>query len=743
MAVYEYSYNGVVQEVTNGNFIVSLTVDNNANLPPFKHGYAFTDLQTTYQQFHNYTLVIGSSPDSDFINAAIESAKSYYNKEFFNGGGKITYKGKEYLSPGSPIPNNQLFVLRVRIVSQNPDQVNLGSYVYNTFDLTTSDEVQEQLSQGLEDVFYDSGYGYKIRADIVNENQVDVSMVLDNTKLSGNLLSLRSDVKIKIMSILDKSVPAIADSSTPDKTDYKLIKDQSDGNVNTFIEETNAGGWYILYQLNEIEPEDVIQSGTQSGTQSQSIIEEEAEEILNDDTNDTISEDDGGNINNNKNNSGGEGNIGIENKFPPTIKVEPIEYVAPDEPSVSSDVGKKPFIWFNDMQLNYVESFRMSSSDFLPTIYVIFQDSYGYFDNLRFPNDDDRVRVFIDSKSSLIRPIFIEFKILDFKKLEEGIFSLSGSLNVNKMYVTSIESFKETTSYGVLSKLASLHGLGYSSNISDTNDAMTWINPGNRGMVFCKDVIERSYRSDTSFMWGFVDFFYNLNFIDIETQLNEDSKNQVGVSTSDLAEIKNQLSLVENTKKGFIYLSNDISSHGSPNFFERYKIFNNSTRKSIEEGYNNQVKYYNWKEKSFLIFKTSAITSDKDEDLILKSEDTEFLDINSRHFWEGKMIDNNVHSNFLYANRQNRANLIEVQKIGIEVILPLCNFNLYKFMKIYLLLINQGMKEINPIFNKKLSGEWVIINIEFFMEDGELKQMVRLVRRHLGFSQEEEDSNDT
>jgi hypothetical protein len=73
----------------------------------------------------------------------------------------------------------------------------------------------------------------------------------------------------------------------------------------------------------------------------------------------------------------------------------------------------------------------------------------------------------------------------------------------------------------------------------------------------------------------------------------------------------------------------------------------------------------------------------------------------------------------------------------MEVTLPTPNFNLYKFMKIYVLLVNQGNKEINPIFNKKLSGEWLITDIGFVMEDDKLKQKVKLVRRNLGFSEEE------
>ena len=471
---------------------------------------------------------------------------------------------------------------------------------------------------------------------------------------------------------------------------------------------------------------------------------EESEDIVNDDSGDIISEDDGGGENNDSDASAEyKRNIGIENILKPTIKIEPIVFKSAGEESEAVPIGKKPFIWFNNVQINLVDKFKLSSTNFLPNVSIIFMDNYGYFDNLRFANDDDRIRIFLDSKSDLIRPIFMEFKVIKFAKVGEGMFKIEGVLNVNKMYTTHAESFRDSTSFEVLKKMAELTGLGYSTNISNTDDSMTWLNPGDRGVEFCKDVIRRSYRGEKSFMWGFVDFFYNLNYVDIETQLSLDLTKELGILTSDLTHIQNKLKLTEEDKTGIMYLSNDRATHGSSNFFESYKIFNNSTRRSIEQGYSNQVKYYNWRKKEFLIFETESIKSDKDEHLILKSNDEEFLHDNVRQFWEGKMVSNNVHDNFHYTNRQNITNLNEVQKIGMQVILPIPNYNLYKFMKIYILLINQGMREINPIYNKKLSGEWLITDIQFFLDQGELKQKLKLIRRELGFSQEELSDSDS
>ena len=469
-------------------------------------------------------------------------------------------------------------------------------------------------------------------------------------------------------------------------------------------------------------------------------------EAINDDTNDVLTDDDGGgggssdgSNNNTSNNNEYKRNIGIENVLKPTIKIAEIVYNndAQNEESTIT-VGKITFVVFNDMQLNYIDKFVLSSSGFLPTISIVFIDSYGFFDNLRFANDDDRVRVFLDSKNTLIRPIFLEFKIIKFNNLGGGKFGIEGSLNINKMYTTNIESFSQQTSYEVLKSVAESTGLGFSTNISNTDDQMTWVNPGERGMDFCKSVVQRSYRSDQSFMWGFVDFYYNLNFVDIEAQLSRNISEQLGIISTDLNHIQKSLKQEETDSVSFVYLTNDGHAQGTTNYFESHRIFNRSTLKSIQTGYSNKVSFYDWGQKDLLIFRTDSLTTNTpDRNVILKSEDTEFLTENVRYHWEGKLLRNNVHKNYHYSSRQNINNLNEIQKIGMEVILATPNYNIFKFMKIYVLMINQGLVEISPLINTKLTGEWLVTDIEFFMTSNQLKQKVTLVRRDLGFSSEE------
>jgi putative chitinase len=428
---------------------------------------------------------------------------------------------------------------------------------------------------------------------------------------------------------------------------------------------------------------------------------------------------------------------GIQNIVTPTIKLDPVEFSSQGDEQSIVDIGKKPFVWLNDIQLDIITQFKLTSSGFLPTLKLTFYDKYSYFDNLRFPNDDGRVKVLIDPRHPLLRPIYCEFKIIKFQKIEDSMYLIEGMLNVNRMYVTKVESFNNSSSFETLKKTAILSNLGFSTNINETDDEMTWINPGNRVQDFCQEVVRRSYRSDSSFMRSFVDFFYNLNFIDIEEQLKFDISKQYGISTGGLNEIQKKLSLAEEGDANFIYLTNDQSGSAKPNYFETYKVFNTSTTRSIKQGYTNRVKYYDWKSKEFLIFDVDSINDDNN--VILKSDDDEFLRENVKHLWEGKLLNNNAHDNYHYSFVQNKLNLNEIQKVGMEIILPNINFNLYRYMKVYILIVNQNMNVINPLLNKKLSGEWLIVDIEYFMNENEFKQKVRLIRRDLGFSQEEEN----
>ena len=108
----------------------------------------------------------------------------------------------------------------------------------------------------------------------------------------------------------------------------------------------------------------------------------------------------------------------------------------------------------------------------------------------------------------------------------------------------------------------------------------------------------------------------------------------------------------------------------------------------------------------------------------------------------------------LYAEKQNENNILSLQKIKMNVVLPNPNFALYRFQLLEVVLydltdmekkkgkddhnINQVISDENKI-NNRLSGKWLITGINWVMDKGNLTgggqsvfvQEVTLVRREL------------
>ena len=68
-------------------------------------------------------------------------------------------------------------------------------------------------------------------------------------------------------------------------------------------------------------------------------------------------------------------------------------------------------------------------------------------------------------------------------------------LDVGGLYLKKFSSYRAVTSHGALAAVARETGMGYSSNISDTDDRQTWINHGTRVCSFIEDVVARAHSS--------------------------------------------------------------------------------------------------------------------------------------------------------------------------------------------------------------------------------------------------------
>lgn len=424
-------------------------------------------------------------------------------------------------------------------------------------------------------------------------------------------------------------------------------------------------------------------------------------------------------------------------------------------------IGQYPFVVFNGLILEYkyFVDFKLYNDLFLPKLEMKFKDLSNKMIDSLFPLDDSIISVFIKSPSENILPIRMDFKIIEFNPIknsvnnEEVIYSLKGLLNVSPLYFTSFGSYNGT-SLEVLKQLSQEIGIGFASNIENTNDTQTWINPADTKIDFIEDITVASYKSDDSFMLSYIDFYYNLNYVDIETQFG-DSTNLKGVSNNTF--LINESNVSENLQT--LVLTNHPDAYGSNNFISKFNLLNESTNVNLEIGYFGEIRYYKKIEKEMNVFVLDTISTESDENVVLKSNSdnlTENLyEFGGAHAYFGTIDTDNIHENYHYAVFQNLRNVKYFQKVRMKVILSTPNFNLYRFqmigVKLYKMQEMDGKIRYTPSgnindvagkniyedkLNKRLSGDWMITGINYrFNPDSGWEQEINLSKRELGVSE--------
>ena len=425
----------------------------------------------------------------------------------------------------------------------------------------------------------------------------------------------------------------------------------------------------------------------------------------------------------------------IIERFAPTIKPNTISFdISSREPGIRQNfkesLGKYPFVWYNSYQIDTrsIQFFELSHTDNIPSLKIHFIDKMNMIKDKTFPIDDTTITVFISARSTANKPIFLEFKIVDFQK-NKNINICNCVLNVKGLYLKQYKSFSKKTSYQLYEQISKDLGLGFYSNIQNTNDQMTWINTGQKLYEFMNKTLDHCYIGDQSFVLGYVDYYYNYVLVDLQKELTRDISQDLGVANTgieDLVKSANQ----ENVSK--LLLTNDVGVRSGNYYFDSYKVTNNSHRISLSRGYESVVRYYDQISKEYLPFNLKSIKDNDDYKISLNESfgDKKFTKDNLEYIYEGRICDN-VHKNFLYAVIQNERNLLDLEKIGLEIELPTPNYNYYKFQKVYVIISNQTANVQQGLVNQRLTGEWMITDIKFRIADKRYRQIINLVRRDL------------
>lgn len=441
--------------------------------------------------------------------------------------------------------------------------------------------------------------------------------------------------------------------------------------------------------------------------------------------------------------------------FDPNVILTPIEMyykknIRPDSVlDYVQNIGKKPFIIFREQVIEHkdVYFFKLNNDSLFPTIDMIFKDPLSQFFDTLYPIDSETISLFIKSRSKNTKSIRIDFIITDFVVLkndsgnkEEKIYNLKGKINFRDFVVRSYKG----SSYETLQYLAKESNLGFGSNITSTNDVMTWINKGYHMSEFLTDISLCSYKSDDTFLWTYIDEHYYLNYVDIESLLNEDISKQI-CNTADIY-VSNDI-----INKPLI-LTNNPDFNGSNLYIDKYRIDNNSYSVNWDLGYNSVLYYYDKLNKNINIFELDTIsTVGKKSNLIIEKgipTDNIYKKINRRNYYIGKMDTDNMHENYMYAYQQNVNNIKFLDKIRMVIVLKNINSEIRRYQLINVELYNlgkpdgdnrnesgeSGAQQVGDRSNKinqRLSGEWLITGINYILEDNDYYQEIILVKREL------------
>ena len=433
---------------------------------------------------------------------------------------------------------------------------------------------------------------------------------------------------------------------------------------------------------------------------------------------------------------------------PPTISVPPIKFsqdtvVKPStagQKPVTDGLGYTPFIWYSGYQIKTEDlvSVNLYHDGIIPKLEFNFKDTQNILKGDGTPQDQTSVELFLNSTSENIKSIHLVFKIDGFDKSPEKsgqTYTIRGTIDIPKLYITKNKSYKGT-SFEVLREVSKELGLGFNSNRTSADDSMTWRSTNKKPYDFINDVIQHSYISDKSFMLGYIDYYYCFNYVDVE---KEQTRNVTGDVVIDTAGSSKTSTPEDQDRIIPLRLTNDQTFNSSSLFFEKYTTKNNSTKTSLQVGYLTVAKYYDRVTKSFLVFDVDSSTSDGKSSLILKGKqaDDKFFKENIVTKFLGKLDTDNMHKNYNYAYTQNRINLDNLTKIGVDVTLSNPNFCLYKYMRVTIDIINPSATPTEDSMNYRYSGKYIISNISYSFIRGSLKQELSLVRSELGKTKQE------
>ena len=408
---------------------------------------------------------------------------------------------------------------------------------------------------------------------------------------------------------------------------------------------------------------------------------------------------------------------------------------------LAKSLGITPVLVYGNVNIDAkdIKSFRLFHEGLVPKIEATIFDTYGIFKNSGKPGDDTKISLYIDSRSKLLRSIRMDFKIILFQSTVSNTYILHGILDVPKLYTKGLfGSIPSSTSITALQAIAKECGLGFCTNIVETNDSQTWINSGLTYREFIKKIVDKSYISDESFQVCYIDYYYNLVFTDLTTEFRRNVKNDAAVVSTGFDKITAGSGQTEiDDKVETLSLTTDRNLQVGNGFIEKFKTVNNSTAISVATGHRVEHKVVDISKKEITYFKVQGQTDDptKTKPFRANSGDDQYYNENTRSVYGGKLDsqdDGNSHPNLAYAFANNKTNFFEMIKFTATADMPNYNLNLYPYRKVPIVVMMGAPTMDQPEgIDLNLSGDWMILSMELQFRNFVPKMILTCAKRSI------------
>lgn len=399
-----------------------------------------------------------------------------------------------------------------------------------------------------------------------------------------------------------------------------------------------------------------------------------------------------------------------------------------------------PLIKINDYYVgeNEIDSFAIDSTDKLPIITLSLSFVNELFLSKNMPKDGDIISVMIQSKSSVLKPIRNDYVITGVVSNKRNT-NLGGVISMTffgQLFIPGLDAYigspsiKGTSMEALKAKAREL-GLGFNTNEDNTDDKQIWMDYHQVSRDFIDEVSERSWKDQNSFFDWWIDVYYNLNFVNIQKQLLASEQ------TVDEA------ALIGNVPKEYYWGNTDSETAGTAKVFSNYIGFrtssffirtwrpiNRSSKITFDYGTSivggffehNNILYDNPDSQKYWEIDTSP-SYDKnkvDTHILLRGRanwdasinrdeparaNYKYNEIYKRYPWLGIQYtisnpddDNtkwtgNQHRNYLNARVHNFVNLVELDKLNVEIEVQGVNLNIIKGDKVPIVLIKKDRYE--------------------------------------------------